>query len=120
MNGRGPERTAVESAQAGARAWRQVVHTQQSAVPDHGDFYGLAGEMVDTLRALESLADLLDRQVAGYGQNRLLRDDEGLDPALRITQASDLACRVRELLGGAERAANQFWSAVGHIAVEVP
>ena len=118
MNGQA--RTAVELAEAGAVAWRQVVHAKQTATPDHGDFYALAGELVDTLRSLEALAGLLARQVATYGQGRVLRDDEGVDPAWRIAHAAELAGRVRDLVAGSERLANQFWSEVGHVAVEVP
>ena len=45
---------AVRSAEAGAQAWRQVVHEQRPAAPDHGDFYKLAGHLVDTLRAVNA------------------------------------------------------------------
>lgn len=108
---------AVRWAEVGAQAWRSVVHAQRSAAPDHGDFYALAAELVDTLRSLESLAGELGRQVAGYGQGRVLRDDAGEQPAARLAEAVGNLARVRHLLAGAERAANAYWSAVGHIAV---
>jgi hypothetical protein len=111
-------RSAAELAEAGTHAWREAAGAQRSAVADHGEFYALAAELVATLRALESLADVLAGQVARYGQGRVLRDDEGAQPAARLASAvADLA-RVRELLAGAERAANRFWSGIGHVAVE--
>jgi hypothetical protein len=95
-----------------------VVHEQLGAKPGHEDFYALAGELVDTLRSLESLAGVLARQVAGYGEGRVLRDDEGRDPAVRLV---DAAWQARELLAeliAAEWTANRFWSEIGHVAVE--
>jgi hypothetical protein len=111
-------RTALEAAEAGALAWCQVASAQRSSAADHGEFYALACELVATLRALESLADVLARQVATYGQGRILRDDEGEQPAARLASAvADLA-RVRDLLASAGRSANRFWSEIGHVAVE--
>lgn len=109
---------AVETAERAAQAWRAAVHEQLGAEPDHGDFYAIAGELVDTLRSLESLAAVLARQVAGYGEGRVLRDDEGGDPAARLV---DAAWQVRALvahLGVAEWTANRFWSEIGRVAVE--
>jgi hypothetical protein len=37
---------AVQQASVGAQAWRAVVHAQQSATPDHVDFYAPAGHLV--------------------------------------------------------------------------
>lgn len=113
------ERAAVVLAEAAAQGWRAVVHAQQAAVPDHGDFYELAGHVVTTLRALEALSRALAGQVTGYGQGRVLRDDQGWDPVLRLAEAADHLGATREFLAAAERAANQFWSSVSHVAVEV-
>jgi hypothetical protein len=109
---------AVTSAEAGARAWRSAVHDQRAAAPDHGDFYGLAAELVDTLRSLEALTGVLGRQVAGYGQGRVLRDDAGEQPAARLAEAVAHLTRAGQLLAVAERAANAYWSAIGHVAVD--
>jgi hypothetical protein len=110
---------AIQHAIHGADAWRSVVHAQLAATSDHGDFYALAGEVVETLRCLESLAGLLTNQVASYGRGRTLRDDEaGHDPTERLAVASSWAGHLRHCCQQAERAANQFWSEVGHIAVE--
>lgn len=109
---------AAEAAERGARAWRAVVHEQLGAEPDHGEFYAIAGELVDTLRSLESLAGVLSRQVGAYGEGRLLRDDEGQDLGWRLGSALEALATARECLIGAERRVNRFWSAVGHIAVE--
>jgi hypothetical protein len=109
---------AGELAEAGTQAWRDAVAVQRTAASDHGEFYALAGEMVATLGALEALADVLIRRVATYEQGRVLRDDEGAQPAARLASAVADLTRVRELLAGAERSANRFWSEIGHIAVE--
>jgi hypothetical protein len=109
---------AATVAERGAQAWRRVVHEQLAAEPDHGDFYAIAGELVDTLRSLESLARALSRQVSGYGEGRALRDDAGADPAARLAVAVEELESVRVLVSGAERSANRFWSHIGRIAVE--
>lgn len=111
-------RAAVELAEAGTQAWRDTAGAQRTAASDHGEFYALAGELVATLRALEALADVLIRRVATYEQGRVLRDDEGAQPAARLASAVADLTRVRELLAGAERAANRFWSEIGHIGIE--
>ncbi|MBN9102333.1 MAG: hypothetical protein J0I49_30175 [Pseudonocardia sp.] len=109
---------AVRRAVAGAEAWREVVHAQRVATPDHADFYALAGEMVETLRVLDSLVGVLAGQVAGYGGGRAVYDDEGADPACRLRSAVLALVVTRDELAQGERAANEFWSAIGHIGVE--
>ena len=117
---------AVQRARAGADTWRHVVHAQRGATPDHGDFYALAGEMVDTLRCLDSLAGVLVGQVAGYraaprGETgREVYDDEGGKPADRLRAAVLALIETRDELSQAERAANRFFSAIGHIGVRHP
>lgn len=116
----GLERTieVVASAERASCLWRRAALGQQQAVPDHVEFYALAGELVSTLRALEALTTVLARQVAGYGRGRALRDDEGLAPGARLADAVVLLGWTGRSLGQAEDAANRFWSAIGHIAVE--
>jgi hypothetical protein len=108
---------AVQRAKAGAEAWREVVRAQLAAAPDHADFYALAGEMVETLRVLDSLAGVVARQVIGYGTGRAVYDDAGSDPAHRLRSAVLALAEVRDGLARVERAANQFWSAIGHVGV---
>lgn len=112
---------AVRQADAGAVAWRAVVHAQQSATSDHAELYSLAGHLVGTLAAVESLAGVLARQVAGYADSlpagRVLYDDEDANPAHRLRAAVLALAEARHGLALAERAANQFWSAVGHIGI---
>lgn len=110
---------AVEAAEIGAQQWRTVVHAQRAATPNHGDFYEIAAEAADTLRGLSALAGVLARQVAGYGKGRVLRDDEGWDPAGRIAEAAAFAAVMQRDLDHAARSADRFQSMVGHIAVEV-
>lgn len=106
---------AVQQAEVGAVAWRAVVHAQQSATPNHADLYALAGDLVDTLRALNVVAGLLARQTAGYATGREVNDDEGANPAHRLRAAVLALAETRHGIALAERGANQFWSAIGHI-----
>lgn len=108
----------VASAERGTCLWRRATLGQQESIPDHAEFYALAGELVSTLRALEAMTAVLARQVAGYGRGRLLRDDEGLTPGARLADAVVLLGCARKALGEAEAAANKFWSVIGHVAVE--
>ncbi|MCW2899252.1 MAG: hypothetical protein JWO67_1517 [Streptosporangiaceae bacterium] len=114
---------AVMRAQAGADAWREVIHAQRAAAADHGDFYALAGEMVETLRCLDSLASVLVGQVGSYragpggGPGREVYDDAGANPAHRLRAAVLALVETRDELGQAERAANRFFSAISHIGV---
>jgi hypothetical protein len=95
----------VRRAEDGAAAWRDVVHVQTSAEPDHADFYALAGEMVDTLSAIESLAGVLTRQVARYGDGRAIYDDtRTVDPRERLMTAADELRSVRDAAHIAQRA----------------
>lgn len=122
---------AVRLADAGTVAWRAVVHAQQSATPDHADFYGLAGSLVDTLAAVAALARLLARQVDGYadsvagtGEGFAVYDDSRSGPA-PVDPRERLAGAVAELedlavLAGSAAVgkANAFWNAIGHIGAE--
>lgn len=110
---------AVTRSASGADTWVAVVRHQQAATPDHSDFYSLAGDMVATLHALDSLAGLLARQAAGYATGQGVYDDEGANPAHRLRSAVLALTEARAGLVVAERAANQYWSAIGHIGVEV-
>ena len=114
---------AVRRADAGVAAWRGVVHAQQGAPPDPGEFYELAGFMVETLRVLEALVGVLARQVAGYADSlpggRVVYDDSRrVSPRTRLEMAvSDLQFLSRSTsLAGAD--ATVFWSSIGHIGVE--
>lgn len=119
MNERESWPTAVAYASKGAQAWRAAADEQRSAEPDHGDFYALAGELVDTLRTLEHFAGVLRGQVAGYADGRPVYDDEGGDPRARLRSAGLHLAVVSHGVAEAERAANEFWSAIGHIGVRV-
>ena len=114
---------AVRQADAGAQAWRAVVHAQGSATADHSDFYALAGELVNTLAAVESLARLLAGQVARYGEGqpdgqRVYDGSRTFDPGVRLHDAAldlgHLAATAAHARGDADR----FWQAISHIGVE--
>src|SRR4051794_6771878 len=83
---------AVTRAEAGVSGWEDAVRLQRWATPDHADFYALAGEIVATLHALDDLARVLRRQVAGYADGRAVYDDtRQRDPRQRLAEvATDL------------------------------
>lgn len=109
---------ALIAAEAGAEHWRAAAIEQRRAPLDHADFYVLAGEIVQALRALEELARLLADQVPAYRVGRRLYDDEGRRPADRLSEATAELLRLRGHVEAAERAANAFWSEIGHVGVK--
>ena len=110
---------AVARAEGGVAGWEDAVRLQRWAIPDHADFYALAGEIVATLHALEDLAHILARQIAGYGHGRVLYDDtRHVDPAQRLLAAGSAMQALHGAVSVAAGWANEFWSAVGHIGVE--
>ena len=120
MSGLEQLRCALTAAEAGARWWDLAVRTHRATTAhgvDHGDLYGLAGELVATLRVLDELAGVVSRQAERYGEGRVLRDDAGADPAERLVEAASAANHVRAALDAASRAANDYWSAIGHIGL---
>jgi hypothetical protein len=118
----GPE--AVARGEAGVAAWEDVVRLQRWAVPDHADFYALAGLMVGTLYALEDLTGVLERQVAGYAQTQqahgrqLYDDTRQVDPAERLQTAVTALQQVHRAVESAADWANRFWTAIGHIGTD--
>jgi len=110
---------AVQHATNGAGSWRSAAHAQQSATPDHSDWYAITGEITDTLRCLATLASVFAQQINAYGDGRVLRDDAGADPAVRLVDARAFAYELRAHLDAADYVANRFWSEISHIAVEV-
>ena len=108
---------ALRSAETAAAAWTETVEHQQDATPRHADFYALAGEIVATLYALDDLSVVLAHQVGGYGEGRALRRHphrrSGRPPRRGRGMPARRACGL-----GPAAAANDFWSAIGHIGVE--
>jgi hypothetical protein len=112
---------AVRRAEQGQQGWQTAVEAQRAAVPRHSDFYELAALLAPTLYSLEDLANVLARQVAGYGAGRALFDDSGtVDPHVRLAQAAEELRGVRDALADAYARTQGFWSHIGHIGVEYP
>ena len=111
------------TAAVAAAHWWQAAATAQRAVRgevlEHADFYDLAAEMVTTLRCLEDLAEVLAGQVGHYGTGRSLRDDSGADPRARLVRAVGEVTALRVSLSGAVAEGERFWSAVGHIGLDL-
>ena len=115
---------AVVRAEGGTAGWEDAVRLQRWAIPDHTEVYALAGEMVATLDALDDLAAVLGRQVAGYAdtqraRGRTLYDDTGqVNPMVRLVGVVEALADTRDALVVVARSVNEFWSAVGHIGTE--
>jgi hypothetical protein len=70
--------------------------------------------------ALQGTADVLRRQVESYAEGRAVYDDSGqVKQRLRLAEAAGCLLLARDALGAAAKRANAFWSAIGHIGVEV-
>src|SRR4051812_5783121 len=112
---------AVARAEAGVNGWEDAVRLQRWAAPDHADFYVLAGQIVSTLQALDDLTGVLHRQVTAYGNGRTVYDDTrgAVDPQVRLTDAATELKLLAQVLATAQEPANRFWSAIGHIGVDV-
>src|SRR5690349_13172841 len=88
----GPD-TAVGRAERGTSAWEDAVRLQRWTTGDHAEFYGLAGEVVGTLHALDDLALVLRRQVVDYAARqqsrgrRVYDDTRRVDPEERLAEA---------------------------------
>jgi hypothetical protein len=115
-------RPAVAAAETAANWWSSAVAAQRAVraeALEHADFYDLAAEIVTTLRSLEDLAELLARQVDGYGAGRALRDDTGCDPSARLVRAVAEVSGLRIAVASAVAEGERFWSAIGHIGLEI-
>jgi hypothetical protein len=108
---------AVLHAEKGATAWQAAADYQAGAAPDHAAFYALAGDLVDTLRALSAITWTLAIHTGRYDQGREVYDDENANPAHRLRAAVIALEEARRRIAQAERAANHYWSAIGHIGV---
>lgn len=96
-----------------------AVHQRADPDPDHGQFYRHGHEIVGVVTALDDLALTLAKQVARYDDQRLLRDDNETRPADRLETARGHLAELHTALSAAARHANQFWSAISHVGVEV-
>ncbi|GAA4820933.1 hypothetical protein GCM10023201_03090 [Actinomycetospora corticicola] len=115
-------RPAVAAAENATHWWRTAVAAQRALraeALEHADFYDLTAEAVGTLRSIEELAELLARQVGGYGSGRVLRDDAGCDPAARLVRAVADVASLRIAVTSALAEGERFWSSIGHIGLEI-
>lgn len=111
---------ALVRAEEGMDAWSDVARYQRWATPDHATIYALAGELTSTLHTFEDLTAVLLDQVAGYATGRRLYDDtRSVEPAARLADAVAQLRQARTGLRTAAAALNEFWSAIGHVGVEV-
>lgn len=96
-----------------------VTRQQQDRDPSHEDFYAWGWALSDLTVRLQDVGQLLSRQVASYGERRILRDDEGTDPHGRLLEACAHLDEMAAALGAAHNSAGLYFSAISHIGVEV-
>lgn len=96
-----------------------VTRQHEDRDPAHEDFYVWGWALSELTMRLQDGAQVLGRQVASYGDRRILRDDEGADPAARLVEAGAHLGALVSALDQANRAARLYHSAVGHIGVQV-
>lgn len=109
--------TQLDTVTDGLRA--AVTRQQQDRDPAHEDFYTWGWALSELTAQTQNIGGVLARQVAGYGSRRVLRDDEGGDPSVRLAEARAHLDEMGAALSAANSAARLYHSSIGHIAVEV-
>ena len=92
---------------------------QQGHCPAHEAFYRWGSALDQVTATLQQSCQRLDQQLASYGNDRILRDDEGIDPAERIRQMRQLIATLADQLRTANITAQQYHNAASHLAVAV-
>lgn len=87
--------------------------------PAHEDFYAWGSALDQLTYRLGGAVRTLHHQVQAYGDRRILRDDEGSDPAARLAEADEYLDALSVALEEASKWARSYHSSIGHIAVEV-
>lgn len=72
-----------------------VTRQQQDRDPTHEDFYLWGSALSELTIRLQDAAQTLGRQVAPHGDRRILRDDEGANPATRLAERGPTSTRWR-------------------------
>jgi hypothetical protein len=96
-----------------------VTEQRQDGDPAHEDWYTWGWVLSDVTAQLEHLSRVLGEQVRRYGERRILRDDEGMDPTERAGRTDDTLRELARCLHEANLYARAFHSEASHIAVEV-
>jgi hypothetical protein len=109
-------RAALAAAERGAKAWRTVVAAQGANVPEQHGFHVLAGELVDTVRALDLVAGVLLKQVHSHGDQLVADDKKSIE---RLVSMAGLLADLHAALDRAGAAASGFCTQLGPIADEV-
>jgi hypothetical protein len=101
-------------------ALKTVVAAQaQDPDPAHEDFYAWGWAISGAMNQLSHVCRTLQRQVAHYSDSRILLDDEGLNPAERLTQMRTELDTLARLLDQAYAVADRYHQQASHIGVEV-
>lgn len=95
-----------------------VAYQRQDLDPAHEDFGTWGWALAELTARAQDAGRVLGRQVAGYRSRRILRDDEGADPSLRLQDAGEHLQDMIDALDQANRAARGYHRAISHIGVQ--
>src|SRR3712207_947473 len=83
---------------------------REDSDPTHEDFYAWGYGLSEMTAQLEQLVNVLRRQIAGYGDRFILRDDEGADPAERLGDVEASLMSLMQSLTASNRYAREYHS----------
>lgn len=89
------------------------------ADPAHEDFYAWGWFLASAMSQLSRASWTLQQQIAHYGDRRILRDDEGMDPAERLARMRVELAALTGLLDQAYTVADRYHQESSHLAVAV-
>lgn len=97
----------------------EIVEAQRcEADPAHEDFYAWGGALDEMTRRLAHACRVLDGQIREYGDTRILRDDDGMDPSERVHRMRVVVRNLGVLLEQANVVARSYHQEASHLAVE--
>jgi hypothetical protein len=110
----------VAAAALAADALEAVVGTQRQEPNPTGErFTALAAALAGILRAGGELARVLAEQTERYGDDRVLRTDDGTDPYHRLGEAALALAALRSRLDEAHPSLEAYHAAISHLGIAV-
>ena len=91
----------------------------QTGPPTEAELRDHGWQLAQLTGGLGDLAALLANEMSTFGDHRLLDDDRGGDAGRPLEAASGELEALRRALTAAEAAARDFYTAIGHVAVDV-
>lgn len=88
--------------------------------PDAADLYKIVGLLMRLVAILQPVVETTKQRVEILATENKLRDDDGLDPIVRVGTCVDSLHQMNDHLHSAIREASRAWSAIGHLGVIPP